>query len=87
MYLILVQSKTNRKGYGCTKILMVVLLTELKGDNVHQVALNLNIVLFLFNTMKVCKRKKRTSSEMKKRTSSEIRTDNYDLINYEAYCQ
>lgn len=54
---MLVQFKTNRKGYGCTKILMVALLIELKGDNVHQVALNLNIVLFLFNTMKVYKKK------------------------------
>ena len=53
---------------------MAVFLIELKGDNVHQVALNLKIVLFLFNTMKVCKKKKRTS---------EIRTKNYDLINYE----
>lgn len=37
---------------------MAALLIELKGDNVHQVALNLNIVLFLFNTMKVYKKKK-----------------------------
>ena len=56
---------------------MVALLIELKGDNVHQVALNLNIVLFLFNTMKVYKKKKWKSSE--------IRTENYDLINYATF--
>lgn len=74
---MLVQFKTNRKGYGCTKILMVALLIELKGDNVHQVALNLNIVLFLFNTMKVYKKKKWKSNE--------IRTEIYDFINYATF--
>lgn len=56
--MLLIQSKANRKGYGCTKILIAVLLVELKGENVHHVALNLKIVLLLFNTMKVCKMKK-----------------------------
>lgn len=61
VHLIFVHSEANSKGYGCTKILTVAFLIELKGDNVHQVALNLKIVLFLFNTMKVCKAKKKIS--------------------------
>lgn len=75
-HLILVQSKANKKGYGCTNILIVVFLIELKGDNVHQIALNLKIVLFLFITMKVCKVQKEHQVKLKLWT----------IINYVTYC-
>lgn len=51
--------QAKRKGYGCINTLMVVPLIVLKGDKVQKMeaALNLKMVLFLFNTMKVYKEK------------------------------
>lgn len=47
------------KGYGWIRILIAFFLTGLKGPNINKagVAVNRKIVLFLFNTIKVYKKK------------------------------
>lgn len=50
-----------RKGYECIKILIAIFLNGLKGLKIYMegLALNLKIVFPLFNTIKVCRKKKR----------------------------